>query len=115
MKRFMKIFSALISVFVLSSVVYAATPSVTMLSTGTCPACRQMSKVLDEINSKYKNKISTSTVNLEKHPETAKEYNVRFVPMLIFKDSAGKEISRVIGYISLDEVLNVFHDAGVKI
>ena len=50
-----KLLSALVLVMMFCSVVSAASvPSVTMLSTKTCPACQQMAKVLTEINAKYK-------------------------------------------------------------
>lgn len=110
-----KILSAFVLVVVLCSSAYAALPSVTMLSTKTCPACEQMAKVLKDINAKYSNKISTSHVYLEDKPELAKKYNVRYVPMLIFRDANGKERAREVGYRSLKEVLNVFEKVGVKI
>ena len=110
-----KILSAILLVIVMCSTACAALPSVTMLSTKTCPACKQMAKVLDEINEQYKGKISTEHVYLEDKPELAEEYNVRYVPMLIFRDANGKERAREVGYRSLDEVLHIFENAGVKI
>ena len=112
MKKFLL---SLIFVFVFCSIACAALPSVTMLSTETCPACVQMSKVLAEIKAKYPNKISTAHIYLEKNPDIAKKYKVRFVPTLIFKDSKGNEIAKEVGYKSLDEVLKIFANAGVKI
>ena len=73
-----------------------------------------MAKVLDQINSEYGNKIETNHIYLEDNPEVAEQYEVRYVPMLIFKDGAGNEISRVIGYRSLDDVIKIFSEAGVK-
>ncbi|MBR1438548.1 MAG: thioredoxin family protein [Synergistaceae bacterium] len=111
-----KLLSALVLVMMFCSVVSAASvPSVTMLSTKTCPACQQMAKVLTEINAKYNGKINTSHIYLEDQPELAKQYNVRYVPMLIFKDASGNEKAREVGYRSLDEVLKVFQKAGIKI
>ena len=93
----------------------AALPSVTMLSTKTCPACVQMEKVMTEIDSKYSGRISTSRIYLEDKPELAKQYNIRYVPTLLFKDSKGKVVAQEIGYKSLDAVLEVFKKAGVKL
>ncbi|MBQ6775364.1 MAG: thioredoxin family protein [Synergistaceae bacterium] len=110
-----KIFLALLLVVVVSSAACAATPSVTMLSTKSCPACAQMSKVLSEINANYKGRLSTAHIYLENNPDIAKKYNVRYVPTLIFRDAAGNEIARSVGYKSLKEVLKIFADKGVKI
>ena len=52
-------------------------PTLRSLSTPTCPACLQMAKVLDEINDKYAGKLVAEKVNVEEHPEMAREYNVR--------------------------------------
>ena len=111
-----KVLSALIFVLLACSMAGAASlPSVTMLSTKTCPACEQMAKVLNDINAKYSGKISTYHFYLEDKPELAKEYNVRYVPMLIFRDASGREKAREVGYRSLDEVMKVFQKAGIKI
>ena len=111
-----KVFSSLLLVMLLCSVAGAASlPSVTMLSTKTCPACEEMSKVLKDINAKYSGKISTAHIYLEDNPDIAKKYNVRYVPMLIFRDASGKEKAREVGYKSLNEVLATFRKAGITI
>ena len=115
MKQFAKIIFAFVLVFVLCSSAFAALPSITMLSTKTCPACEQMMKVLNELKSKYSSSVSSSHIYLEDNPDVAKKYNVRYVPMLIFRDAKGNEIAREIGYKSLREVLEVFRKAGIKI
>ena len=99
----------------LCSSAFAAVPSVTMLSTKSCPACTQMAKVLEQIDSEYKGRIATSHIYLEDKPELAEKYNVRYVPMLIFKDADGKERAREVGYRSVEQVLAVFENNGVKI
>ncbi|MBQ3455959.1 MAG: thioredoxin family protein [Synergistaceae bacterium] len=111
-----KILSALLLVMVLCSVAGAASlPSVTMLSTKTCPACEQMAKVLNDIKAKYGGKVSTYHYYLEDKPELAKQYNVRYVPMLIFRDASGRERAREVGYKSIDEVISTFRKAGITI
>ncbi|MBQ9418903.1 MAG: thioredoxin family protein [Synergistaceae bacterium] len=110
-----KIIFALVLVVVMVSTASAAVPSVTMLSTKTCPACAQMSKVFSEINAGYKGRLSTAHIYLENNPDIAKKYNVRYVPTLIFRDASGKEIAQAVGYKSLKEVLKIFADKGVKI
>ncbi len=111
----LKILSAFLLVSVLCSAASAAVPSVTMLSTKTCPACKQMAKVMREIDATYKGKIATAHIYLENNPDIAKKYNIRYVPTLIFRDADGKEIAQEIGYRSLSEVIDVFAKKGVKI
>ena len=115
MKFGIKILSALMLVILISSCASAALPSVTMLSTKTCPACEMMEKVFKEIDSQYSNKITTAHIYLEDNPDIADKYNVRYVPTLIFRDASGKKVSQAVGYKSLEEVLKIFAKAGVKI
>lgn len=110
-----KILSAILLAMLLCSSAFAALPSVTMLSTKTCPACAQMARVLNQLDKDYGGKISTSHIYLEDEPELAEEYQVRYVPMLIFRDAEGNEIAREIGYMPKAEVLKTFSEKGIKI
>ncbi len=74
-----------------------------------------MSKVLDEINQKYAGKLVAEKVNVQENPEIAREYNVRYVPTLLFMDAEGKVVQQEVGYRSLEEVLEIFKKAGVVI
>ena len=111
-----KILAALVFVLVLSACAFAdSLPSVTMLSTKTCPACEQMAKVLKDIDAQYSGQISTAHIYLEDNPDIAQKYKVRYVPTLLFRDASGKIVAQEVGYKSLDGVLAVFRKAGVKI
>lgn len=107
--------SALVLVMIVSSCAWAALPSVTMLSTKTCPACSQMEKVMKEINAKYSGKLNTAHIYLEDNPDIAKKYNVRYVPTLLFSDASGKVIAQEVGYKNLDAVIAVFRKAGIRL
>ena len=116
--KFFALPAAVLILLCLSCSVLAAPakrPSVTMLSTKTCPACVQMSKVLKQIDATYKGKIGTAHIYLENNPDIAKKYNVRYVPTLIFRDADGNEIAQKVGYCSLSEVIRVFADKGINI
>ena len=115
MRFSVKMLSALLMVMLVSSCAFAALPSVTMLSTKTCPACAQMEKVLKEINAKYSGQISTAHIYLEDNPDIAKKYSVRYVPTLLFRDASGKVVAQEVGYKDIDAVLAVFRKARVKI
>ena len=110
-----KILLSFALVLVIASSAFADLPSVTMLSTKTCPACAQMEKVLKQVDSDYSKKIQTAHIYLEDNPDIAEKYKVRYVPTLIFRDSSGKEIAQKIGYMPLKELVKVFQDSGVKL
>jgi thioredoxin 1 len=103
-------------VFLFSTAAWAAElPSLKVLSTPSCPACAQMSRVVDEIDSQYGGKLATEKINLYEHRDIAKQYNVRYVPHLLFVDASGSVVKEKIGYVSLDEVLKTFQEAGIDI
>ena len=114
MNKFVRLVSALLLVVFMCSVASAASPSVTMLSTKTCPACEQMKKVFNELNANYKDKLTTSHIYLENNQDIAKKYNVRYVPTLIFKDASGKVVAQEVGYRSAAEVVKIFAKNGIK-
>lgn len=70
-----------------------------------CGPCKMMEGVLENIDSK----INIIKVNIDEHDVLAAENNVFSVPSLIFiKD--GKEVKRLIGYTSEDELVKVIND-----
>ncbi|MBQ7263952.1 MAG: thioredoxin family protein [Synergistaceae bacterium] len=93
----------------------AGLPTLKMLSTKTCPACKQMEKVMQQLATGYPGKVMTEHVYLEEHPEVAKQYGVRYVPTLIFLDAHDDEVAKEVGYRTLEEVLAIFRKAGVSI
>ena len=116
MKFKVKISAALVFVLVVSVCAFAQSlPSVTMLSTKTCPACEQMTKVLKQIDAQYSGKLSTAHIYLEDNPDIAQKYKVRYVPTLLFRDASGKIVAQDVGYRSLQGVLAVFRKAGIDL
>ena len=110
-----KFLASLVFVLIFAGSAFAGVPSIIMLSSHSCPACAKMSGVLREINTQYRGRITTTNIYLENNPDIAKKYNVRFVPTLILRDSAGKEIALEVGYKAADELLKIFENAGVNI
>ena len=108
MKKFLL---SLVLIIMSASSAFADLPSVTMLSTHTCPACIQMERVLHNAKIQYADKFTTAHIYLEENPAIARKYNVRYVPTLIFRDASGKEIAQKIGFMPLPEVIKVFEEA----
>jgi thioredoxin-like negative regulator of GroEL len=93
----------------------AELPSLKVLSTPSCPACAQMYRVLDEIDSQYGGKLTTEKINLYEHRDIAQQYNVRYVPHLLFVDASGDVVKEKVGYVSLEEVLKTFQEVGINV
>ncbi len=99
------------------SVAYAeAKPVLMVLSTKTCPACREMKKVLTQLNKKYPG-IETQNIYLETKEGAmyGEMYEVEYVPTLVFKDASGEDFDMRVGYMSVEKIAKIFKNAGVKI
>ena len=105
----------LLLVFFSPAASYAATPMLKMLLAPSCPACASMELVLNDLDKDYAGKVATEKINLLEHREIAKQYNVRYVPHLLFLDANGSVFKEEVGVLSLDEVLQRFKEAGVNI
>jgi thioredoxin 1 len=72
-----------------------------------------MSRVLDEIKERYAGELNAEKINVQEDRETARQYNVMYVPTLLFVGRDGEILKQDIGYKSLDEVIETFRAAGV--
>lgn len=91
-------------------------PVLMILSSKTCPACKQLEKVIKQLNKNYPN-IKTRVLYAE-NPKNVKyfyEYDVEYVPTLIFKDLDGEVIAEEVGYMSQKQIINTFKKSGVKV
>lgn len=68
----------------------------------TCPPCRMMSPVIDQIG--RDNIVKAVKVNVANDAELAQSYEVEAVPtMILFKN--GREVSRIVGAVGIDKLL----------
>lgn len=68
----------------------------------TCPPCRIMSPIIDEIGSE--NIIKAVKINVANSPDLADRYGIYAVPtMIIFRN--GEEVNRIVGALSKEELL----------
>lgn len=67
-----------------------------------CGPCQLMSKELEKIKAKNKN-LEIVKINVDKFQNLAMEHGVMSIPTIkIYK--SGKEINKIIGYVSSDEL-----------
>jgi thioredoxin 1 len=69
-----------------------------------CGPCQMLGPVLEEINT-----IDILKVNTDEHEDVARDYGIMSIPtMIIFEN--GKEIKRVIGYHTKDEIEKIISE-----
>lgn len=85
------------------------------LGSRTCPPCRQMIPILDELRARYATKFQIRCIDVRDNSAAASEYGVRKIPTQIFYDSSGKEVFRHVGFYSKKDILATWIKLGVKL
>ncbi|MFW9966761.1 MAG: thioredoxin family protein [Candidatus Thorarchaeota archaeon] len=71
--------------------------------TTTCPYCRQLAPILDELASYYKSKVYFAKINIDNVEEAAESFDVVGVPLLMaFKK--GQPVSKMEGLRDINEL-----------
>lgn len=70
-----------------------------------CGPCRMLSPIIDEIAEEAEELgIKVAKVNVDEHPEIAKQFSVTAIPTLLFFKN-GELINKSIGFVQKDEIL----------
>lgn len=68
-----------------------------------CPPCRAIDQQLSQLKVTHKGIVDVIQVDVDDHPELARQYNVSSIPRLIlFQD--GKKVADEIGYLSHEQL-----------
>ena len=61
-----------------------------------CGPCKKLAPILDEIATENADKISIAKVNIDDHPDLARQFDIMQIPtMIVFKD--GQPVHRIMG------------------
>lgn len=71
-----------------------------------CGPCKMLSPVLERVHEKYGDSLKILKVDIDKHEELTKEYEVMSVPTLFFYLN-GEVVSQRSGFISEDELCDI--------
>src|SRR5512137_3226109 len=80
-------------------------PTVAEFGASTCIPCKRMKPVLEEIVAEHGDKLNLSFTDVRIHTSIATKYRISLMPTQLFFDSAGKEVTRHVGYWPKEEVL----------
>lgn len=78
-----------------------------------CGPCKMLSPVLERVHEKYSDSLKIIKVDVDKHREIAKEYEIMSVPTLFFYLN-GAVVSQRSGFISEDELCNIIESQLIK-
>ena len=89
---------------------------VTMVDLGAneCIPCKMMVPVIEKVEKKYQGKAAIVFIDVWKNKEPAQRFGIRAIPTQIFFDKNGREIHRHVGFMSEEEIDQVFKKMGVN-
>ena len=89
---------------------------VTMVDLGAdkCIPCKMMAPVIEKVEKKYNGKAAVVFIDVWKNKAPAKRFGIRAIPTQIFFDKDGRELYRHVGFMSEEEIDQVFSKMGVN-
>ena len=88
----------------------------TMVDLGAdkCIPCKMMAPIIRKMQEVYKERAAIVFIDIWKHPEQGKKFNIGTMPTQIFYDKDGKEFYRHEGFLSEHGIRTVFEKVGIK-
>ncbi len=76
--------------------------TVTLADLGSlhCKPCLMMLPILDTLTNKYKGRVAVKFIDVNKHPNIARQLKIMTIPTQIIYDRHGQEVWRHVGFIS---------------
>jgi len=89
-------------------------PAVVKFGADTCQPCLMMAPILKAIENEYEGKLVVVDINVDKEPVLGVQYGAESIPLLIYYDKAGKEVSSTVGYQDKADLEASLAGIGVK-
>jgi thioredoxin 1 len=85
-------------------------PTLLEMSSTTCPPCREMIPILEELQAEYEGKVDIKIVDIDEYPDEANKYSIIVIPTQILLDVDGNEVGRHEGYIPKEDLIKVIEE-----
>lgn len=85
------------------------------LGSKNCNPCDRLQVVMEDLRNEYGDKIDFKTFDIvytTEGSEVANHYKVNIMPTLLFLNKDGREIKRVIGYHSQEQIKEILQELG---
>lgn len=89
-------------------------PVLVNFSSDGCYYCTEMEPILEDLKAEYKGKAIIKVVDVNENREEANINGIRVVPTQIFYNSDGEGATRHEGFMSREEIIQVFEEMGVE-
>ncbi len=93
----------------------AKLPRLVDLGADKCIPCKMMAPILEELKTKYADKLQVDFIDVWKNPDEAPKYKISIIPTQIFYDASGKELFRHEGFFAKEDILAKWKEFGVDL
>lgn len=89
---------------------------VTMIDLGAkkCIPCKMMAPIMEKMEKKYDGKAAIVFIDVWEHRDQAKRFGIRGIPTQIFYDADGKEVTRHVGFMPEENIIETLRRLGVE-
>ncbi|MBN1461918.1 MAG: protein kinase [Armatimonadetes bacterium] len=77
-----------------------------------CPPCKQLKPTIEAIEKDYEGKVEVKSIDVDLNKELSQKFNVQAIPTLVFLDTEGKELSRIVGLVPRESIVGRFRAHG---
>lgn len=89
-------------------------PVLVQFTSASCVYCKEMEPIIEDLSQEYEGRAIIRTVDVNQNTEEAKENDIRVVPTQVFFNAQGEGVERHEGYMTKEEILDVFEEIGVE-
>lgn len=89
-------------------------PSMVDFGASGCRPCEMMVPILADLKKKFEGKLNVEFVHVREEQVLAARYAVQSIPVQVFFDKDGKEVSRHVGFFPQEEIEKQMAKMGVK-
>jgi len=90
--------------------------TVTMLDLGAdkCIPCKMMAPIIEKLKKDYNGKADIAFIDVWKNPGQGERFKISSIPTQIFFDKDGKEVSRHVGFLKEESIIEKLKELGVN-
>ena len=90
--------------------------TVTMLDLGAdkCIPCKMMAPIIEKLKKDYSGKADIVFIDVWKIPKQAERFKISSIPTQIFYDKDGKEVSRHVGFLKEEAIVEKLKSLGIE-
>lgn len=89
-------------------------PTLVDFGARSCIPCKKMAPILEQLEKEYKGRANVIFIDVWQDNKIGGSYRVQMIPTQIFFDAKGKEVSRHIGFLDRQPIIDTFQKLGVK-